>query len=112
MNTSITPESMLQQMAQIQPLERGKLCIFRQGSNGPYYNHQTWEHGENVSRYVPQDQVPALQQALAGYAQFQHLLEQYVQLMEQRSRAARVAGAKKKTRRPNCSSSRNKKSSS
>lgn len=100
MDTSITPESLLQQMAQVQPLERGTLCLLRQGPNGPYYNHQTWDHGKNVSRYVPQAQVPALQQAIAGYAQFQSLLEQYLQLVEQQSRAARVAGVKKKTRRP------------
>jgi hypothetical protein len=99
MNISITPESLLQQMAQIQRLERGKLCIIRQGPNGPYYNHQLWENGKNVSRYVPQDQVPALQQAMAGYEQLQTLMDQYVQLMEQKSRAERAAGVKKKTRR-------------
>jgi hypothetical protein len=103
MNTPITPESLLQQMAQIQNLERGKLCVIRQGPNGPYYNHQTWENGQNVSRYVPADQVPALQQAIAGHERLQTLMTQYVQLMEQKSRAVRAAGAKKKTRRPSSS---------
>ena len=110
MNTSPTPEFLLQQIAQIQPLERGKLCIIRHGPNGPYYNHQTWEKGKNVSRYVPPDQVPALQLAIAGYERLQSLVEQYVQLMEQKSRAERAAGAKKKTRRPTSSWPKNRKS--
>ena len=37
MNITITPQFLLQQLAQIQHLERGKLCIIRQGPNGPYY---------------------------------------------------------------------------
>lgn len=100
MNITITPQFLLQEIAQIQHLERGKLCIIRQGPNGPYYNHQTWEKGKNVSRYVSQDQVPALREALAGYQQFQSLVEQYVQLMLEQSRAERTAGSKKKNPPP------------
>ncbi len=55
MNTQTTPQSVLKS-AQIQHMERGKLCILREGPEGPYYNHQSWENGKNVSRYVPQDQ--------------------------------------------------------
>lgn len=112
MNTPITPQSLLQQIAQIQHLERGKLCILRQGPEGPYYNHQTWENGQNVCRYVPRDQVPALQAAIAGYDQFQRLIERYVQLLVQKTRAERGAGAKKKTSRPKSSWAKTKKSSS
>ena len=106
----ITPQALLHQIGQLQHLERGSLCILRQGPNGPYYNHQTWENGKNVSRYVPQDQVPALREAIAGYKQFQALVEQYVQLMAQQSRAERTTGLKKKTRPPNSSWRRNKRS--
>jgi len=112
MHTSITPESLLQQIAQIQHVERGTLCVIRQGPSGPYYNHQTWENGRNVSRYVPQDQVPALQEAIAEYERLQSLLDQYVQLMVQKSRAARAGGAKKKSRRPRSSWPKNRKSGS
>jgi len=97
MNASITPESLLEQIAQIYPLERGKLCILRKGPNGPYYNHQTWDAGKNVSRYVPRDQVSALQKGIAGYERFETLVEQYVRLMEQKSRTDRAAGIKKKS---------------
>jgi hypothetical protein len=97
MNTKTSPQSILQQIAQIQLMERGKLCVLRQGPNGPYYNHQTWENGKNVSHYVPQDHVPALQQALAGYAQFQNLVAQYAQLVIERTRAQPERVSKKKT---------------
>ena len=96
MTTSISLQSLLQQMAQIQQMERGKLCLLRHGPNGPYYNHQTWENGRNVSRYVPPDQLEAMQQAIAGYQQFQGLVQQHVEQVVQSTRAQRVAGAKKK----------------
>jgi hypothetical protein len=112
MTTQITPQSLLHQIGQIQYLERGKLCVLREGPQGPYYNHQTWENGKNVSRYVPHDQVPALQQAIAGYEKFQNLMEQYVQLIIHKTRAELAAGLKKKTQRQNSSWPKTRKSSS
>jgi hypothetical protein len=112
MNDSITPEGLLPPIAPIQHLERGKLCVLRQGPDGPYDNHQSWENGQNVSRYVPREQVAALQQAIAGSKRFQDLVGQQVQLMLQKSRAERETGFKKKTRRPISSWRRNSKSSS
>lgn len=108
----MSPQSLLQQIAQIQQMERGKLCIIRQGPQGPYYKHQSWEKGKNVTHYVPQAQVPALQQAIAGYEQFQDLVEQYVQLMIEKTRVELASGLKKKTPRPNSSWPKSRKSSS
>ena len=96
MEPKLTPESLLQQIAQIHHLERGTVSILRQGPQGPYYNHQCYENGRNVSRYVPPEQVPELQAAIDGYHQVQELMAQYVQLMVERTRAERAAGAKKK----------------
>lgn len=110
--TPITPHSLLQQMAQIQQMERGKLCILRHGPNGPYYNHQTWENGRNVSRYVPPDQLEAMQQAIAGYEQFQSLVKQHVEQVVQSTRAQREAGSKKKTAASISTSLKRRKSSS
>ena len=110
--TPITPPSLLQQMAQIQQMERGKLCILRHGPNGPYYNHQTWENGRNVSHYVPPDQLEAMQQAIAGYEQFQSLVKQHVEQVVQSTRAQREAGSKKKTAASIFTSLKRRKSSS
>jgi carbamate kinase len=112
MNTQSAMQSLFQQIAQIQHMERGKLCVLRQGPQGSYYNHQSWEDGKNVSRYVPQDQVPAMQQAIAGYEQFQNLTNQYAQMIIQRTRAELAAGSKKKTPRPKSSWPKTKRSKS
>src|SRR6266478_4887246 len=100
MNTKSNPQSVLHDMAQIQRLERGTVSVIRQGPEGPYYNHQCYEEGRNVSRYVPLEQVSELKQAIDGYHRFQQLVQQYVQLMVEKTRAEREAGLKKKDPTP------------
>jgi hypothetical protein len=112
MKTPIPPESILQALAQIQRLDRGTVSVIRQGPNGPYYNHQCYEHGRNVSRYVPSEQVAELQAAIADYQRFQQLVQQYVELLVERTRAQRQAGSKKKTPRPASSWPKTRKSPS
>ena len=112
MNTKPTPGSILQDIAQIQRLDRGTLSVIRQGPEGPYYNHQCYEEGRNVSRYVPGEQLADLKDALAGYQRFRQLIDQYVELMVEKTRAERQAGSKKKTPRRNSSSPRTRKSNS
>ena len=51
----------------IKRMERGKLCPMRKGA---FYNHQTWEKGRNVVRYVARERVAELQKAIAGYQQY------------------------------------------
>jgi hypothetical protein len=96
MEPPITPESILQDLAQIQRLDRGSLSIIRQGPTGPYSNHQCYENGRTVSRSVPAEQVAELQAAIADFQRFQHLVQQDVELLVERTRAQRQAGSKKK----------------
>jgi hypothetical protein len=112
MNAKPTPQSLLNEIAQIQRLDRGTVSVLRQGPQGPYYNHQCYEQGRNTSRYVPADQVPELQAAIDGYHRVQELMAQYVQLLVEKTRAERAADAKKKTPRPKSSLPRTRKSSS
>jgi len=112
MNAQPTPESILQDIAQIQRLDRGTVSVIRQGPEGAYYNHQCYENGRNVSRYVPGEQVPDLKDAIAGYQRFRQLVDQYVEVMVEKTRAERQAGSKKKTPRRNSSWPRTRKSSS
>ena len=111
MNAKPTPESILHDIAQIQRLDRGTVSVIRQGPEGPYYNHQCYEKGRNVSRYVPGEQVPDLKEAIDGYHRFEQLVEQYVQLMVEKTRAERQAGLKKKTPRHSSSWPKTRKSS-
>ncbi len=101
----------LQQIAHIQYMEPGKLCVMRQGPNGPYYNLQWREQGKAISRYVPSDQVELVAQHTANYRTFEDLVSQYAQLIIQRTRAERAADFKKKTSAPKSSWPKSRKSS-
>ena len=61
-------------MASIERMERGKICGMAGRS---YYNHQTWQDGKNVVRYVRPEEVADLQEAIDGYNQFRRLAEEY-----------------------------------
>ena len=112
MSTKSTPESILQDIAQIQRMDRGSVSVIRQGPDGAYYNHQCYEEGRNVSRYVPGEQVADLKEAIEGYRRFQQLTEQYALLLVERTRAERQAGSKKKTLPRSSSLPKTRKSSS
>jgi hypothetical protein len=92
------PAQILQQIAQIQRMEPGKLCIIGQGPNGPYYNLQCREQGKPVSRYVPADQLEVVTQHTENYKKFEGLVSQYVQRIIEQTRAERTAGFKKRPR--------------
>ena len=116
-NTPLTPQSLIEQILQIQSMEHGSLSIIRQGPNGPYYNLNSWENGKNCCRYLPQDKVPEVQKAIAGYYQYQQLTEQYAQQIVEQTRAQLNVGVKKKPQssqersRPKSASPKSRKSS-
>ena len=110
MNTPLTPQSLIEQILQIQRMEHGSLSIIRQGPNGAYYNLNSWEEGKNCCRYLPQDKVPEVQQAIEGYHQYQQLTEQYAQQVVEQTRAQLNIGVKKKPQ-PNPERSRHKSAS-
>ncbi len=111
MNSSSATQ-LLQQIAQIQRMEPGKLCVMGEGPNGPYYNLQCREGGKTVTRYVPADQVQVVAEHTANYQQFQSLVGQYAQRIIEQTRVERAGGFKKKALRPKFSGPRTRKSSS
>lgn len=117
MNTPATPTDLLTQIAQIQVMERGKLSAYSFQSRGPgaspYYKLQAWEDGKNVTRYIRAEQVPLVEEALAGHARFQELVAQYAQLVihQTREQLATVGVKKKPGRRPTSAWPKNRKSS-
>ncbi len=78
-------------------MERGTLC---QMTGRPHWNHQTWQDGRNVSRYVRAEDVPALREALHGYRRFMQLARQYANQVIRRTRhqRAQVAAARKRAK--------------
>ena len=71
MSTPNPLTSILQQIADIQSMERGKLSIIKEGASGPFYKLQAREKGKNLTRYVPREQAPAVQEAIEGYQRFE-----------------------------------------
>lgn len=106
-------ERLLQQIASIPTMERGKLSTYsfkdRPGANGPYYKLQQWHQGKNQTRYVSAQEVAPIQAALAGYDQYERLTAQYADLVIAQTRQ-NIAASKKRSRRR--SSWRSKKKSS
>ncbi|HEY9173668.1 MAG TPA: DUF6788 family protein [Verrucomicrobiae bacterium] len=118
MNNPLTPQDFLKQILSIPRMEHGSLSVIRQGPNGPYYNLNSWEHGGNQCRYVPQDKLPEVRQAIDGYQKFQQLAQQYAQQVVEQTRAQLGLGVKKKkprsskTSHPESSLPKTRKSSS
>lgn len=112
MNPSKSLPSILQEIAGIQTMERGKLSVIKESSSGPFYKLQAREKGKNVTRYVPREQAPTVQEAIDGYSKFQHLTEAYAQAVITQTRADIAAGSKKKPFARRSSSLKNKKSAS
>lgn len=108
----LNPTQILHQIAQIQRMEPGKLCVIRQGPKGPYYNLQCREQGKTLTRYVAPDQIEMVTEHTANYQKFQELVGQYAQIIIEQTRAERMAGLKKKTLRLKSSWPKSRKSSS
>ncbi len=78
-------------MARINRMERGTLCQMK-GRN--HFNHQTWQAGRNVVRYVPRDQVEAIKEDIQSYEQFMDWVRQYADEIIRISRRLREANSK------------------
>ena len=98
---------LLQQMAAIPAMEKGKLSAH---SSGRHLKLQRWQEGKNHTRHVSADELPALQSALAGYAQYRQLTEQYAELVIWETRQNLADAKKKNLSRPKSSWPRKRKS--
>jgi len=83
-------------MAAIEQMERGKVCPM---TGRPHYNHQAWQDGRNIVRYVPAEEVASLQAAIDGYNLFRKLTEEYADEIIRRTRQERAKNKKPKRRR-------------
>ncbi len=93
-------QEILQEMNSITRMERGKLCVQHpRGGSAPFHKLQSWSNGRNQTRYVPAEEVPALQEALAGHEHFQQLAEEFVDLTVTATRREREVSRKKNSRR-------------
>ncbi len=94
-----TNESLLQQIASIQRMEKGNLSIIREGATGPFYNLQYREDGRNKTVYVPRNQVDLVVENTDNYRKASELFQQYVNQKSEEARSERE-GKKKQRNRP------------
>lgn len=99
---NLNKQQILQQIAAIPAMERGKLSAYsfkeRSGVAGPYHKLQRWQDGRNHTRYVPAEELPAVEAALAGYAQFRRLTEEYANLVIAQTRQGITDSKKNQSR--------------
>lgn len=96
-------QQILQQMEQIQRMERGSVQAESRPSKGnpqqyqgPYFKHQVWKEGQNLSRRVPVAEADSLTSAIAGRKRFEALAEEYVETTVAMTRAESLIDSKKK----------------
>ena len=99
-------QQILQQMEQIDRMERGSLQAETRPSQrdpnqerGPYFKHQIWEDGQNKTRRIPPDKADALTQAIEGRKEFEKLAEQFVDATVSMTRADPSSDSKKNATR-------------
>jgi len=120
-STSRDRQEILNEMAQIQSMERGKICPMtrKKVQDGKevaveYFNHQTWQDGKNICRYVKADELQAIKQAIEGRQRFEELADEFVEATVQmtRQRLKDNQEAKKNFRSSKKKSTRKRKPSS
>jgi hypothetical protein len=90
MKTTKKAQKLLERMAAIREMERGAICRMK---GRKQLNHQTWEAGRNVVRYVRPEHAPDLRRAIDGYARFMALVRQYADEIIRLSRREREKNA-------------------
>lgn len=115
MNSSYIAQrtTILQQMAAIESMELGSLkAEYRTSSSGtksgPYFKHQVWSEGDNLSQRVSRDDAPALEAAIANRQLFESLAKSFIDLTVEHTRKANFSdNLKKKTSRASSPNKRN-----
>jgi hypothetical protein len=99
-------KQLLEQMEQIQRMERGSLQAEKRPSvrypdqgRGPYFKHQVWENGQNLTCRIPAEKADALAQAIEGRKEFERLAEAFIDATVVLTRAETSSDAKKNATR-------------
>lgn len=106
MNSQILAQrtAILEQMAALQAMEQGSLkAEYRTqpdgGQTGPYFKHQVWREGANVTQRIAPADAPALAEAIANRQQFEALAAEFIAVTVAHTRQAQFPGSLKKKMR-------------
>jgi hypothetical protein len=105
-NLKARREQILQQMAQCDPMEYGSLRAERRPAAGgglsrPYFKHQVWDRGRNLSQRIPAEAAADLEMAIANRHRFEELAREFMDVTVEwtRRRQDKAADAKKNVKR-------------
>jgi len=99
-------KQILKKMARITCMEKGTLTAeyreqIKNGKTvrfGPYYKHQFWDDGHNVSRRIPVANAEGINKAVDGYHEFQRLADEYAKITIKMTHESKTDSLKKKPR--------------
>lgn len=92
----------LEQMAALENMESGSLkAEYRDSPSGercgPYFKHQVWQDGANVSRRVTAEEAPALEAAIGNRQKFETLAGEFIEVTVAGTRQSQAGALKKKS---------------
>lgn len=107
--------AILQQMAAIASMELGSIkAEYRTSSSGekigPYFKHQVWNDGANLSQRIGPEDAPKLQQAIENRQKFEQLSADFIAVTVEQTRRQHSPLELKKKPSPRLSSPRNRRS--
>lgn len=95
----------LEQMAALQTMELGSLkSEYREqpsgAKSGPYFKHQVWRKGANVTQRIAPEDAPALAAAIANRQKFESLTANFIELTVAQTRQNQFPNTLKKKMLP------------
>lgn len=92
---------LLQQMAALESMEQGSLKTeYREqpsgAKSGPYFKHQVWRDGANVSKRISPQDAPDLAAAIANRQKFEVLAADFIELTVSHTRQNQFPDSLKK----------------
>jgi len=95
--------ALLAEMERIEHMEFGALAEeYRESEtggktvrNGPYFKHQQWSKGRNISRRIPIEEAADLREAIEGRQRFEELARGFIELTVAATRGEQSSESKK-----------------
>jgi hypothetical protein len=108
---SVQRDTLFKEMQTIERMRRGSLSrqVFLkkdaqgQHDQGPYFVLQSFHRGKKISRRIPADQVPTVQEHVQNFKRFQELADECITLTDQITQIAQGLVDAKKNSRPRIS---------
>lgn len=86
-------QKLLIQLSEITNMERGKICRMK-GRKG--FNHQTWQKGRNIVKYIHSEDVQDIEAAIKEYNRFMVLVQKYADEIIKQARKERALKSEKR----------------